>query len=197
VEPIDAPDGAWFSAWQPVETDYSSFQPGQIPLYRWWSAFAAISPDGRYLLDGGMIGWVVRPTGQPADPELTMGGNLEHAPLLPLRDVAMRTLFDDLTTDGVARHGSAILWAAWRPDGKVLAAVAAVGDPRHPRDAIRFYDSAGGKLLATLNVPARSLADLQSVGPRVMRWSPDGSRLLVLDPNLQFATIWGPGTLPK
>jgi len=72
-----------------------------------------------------------------------------------------------------------------------------VGDARNPRDAIRCYDSAGGKLLATLNVPARSLADVQDAGPRVIRWSPDGSRLFLLDPNLQLATIWGPGTLPK
>ena len=197
AESIDAPDGAWFSVWQPAVAEYAAFQPTEAPLYRWWSEFAALSPAGRYLLDGGVIEWVARPRGQPADPEETSFTHTEHAPLLPLRDAAMRTLFDDLTADGVANHGGGRILTAWRPDGKVLVAVAAVGDPRNPRDAIRFYDSAAGKLLATLNVPARSLADVQSVGPRVMRWSPDGSRLFLLDPGLQLATIWGPGTLPK
>jgi hypothetical protein len=197
AEPIDAPDGAWFSVWQPAVADEGIVFVGKSPLYRWWSEFAALAPDGRYLLDGGVIEWVVRPTGQPADPVETSFTHTEHAPLLPLRDAAMRTLFDDLTADGVANHGSASVLTAWRPDGKVLVAGAAVGDPRNPRDAIRFYESAGGKLLSTLNVPARSLADVQGTEPRAMRWSPDGSRLFLLDPNLQLATIWGPGTLPK
>src|SRR6185312_6295281 len=97
TEPIDAPDGAWFSAWQPAVADEGVVFVGKSPLYRWWSEFAALAPDGRYLLDGGVIEWVVRPTGQPADPDLITFTHTAHAPLLPLRDAAMRTLFDDLT----------------------------------------------------------------------------------------------------
>lgn len=197
AESIDAPDGAWFSVWQPAVAEYVAFQPTEAPLYRWWSEFATLSPAGRYLVDGGVIEWVARPRGQPADPEETSFTHTEHAPLLPLRDAAMRSLFDDLTADGVAGHGSAILWAAWRPDGKVLAVLSVVANSQRPGDVIRFYESASGRLLATLTVPASSLVDVQGTEPRVMRWSPDGTRLFLLDPNRTLATIWGPGTLPK
>ncbi len=95
-------------------------------------------------------------------------------------------------------------FGAWSPDGKRLAVEAPVPDatgqrlPQITDFAVHIYDCASGKLLETLT-PNLQLAHVTSgfQATSYLRWSPDGSHLLVYDPNLDGAQIWGPDELPR
>lgn len=83
---------------------------------------------------------------------------------------------------------------AWRPDGRVVALDAAAND-----HSVQLYDCATGRLLASL-VPltqneARNTPHEQGE-VNVLRWSPDGSKLLLFDTTLGRVTIWSGAALP-
>ena len=216
--PIGQPDGGNdFSVWQPgtaqvitrVFSDDPTHTPQQLktPIETWQSSFGAWSPDGKYLLaDGSLASWRIAITGSPAPDSATLAKvGLVGAPVLPTRDAGLAAAlhsYHDVSLNPDAQFTAVNL--AWSLDGKRLAVEAPVPDvtgqrlPQVKDFAVHIYDCASGKLLETLT-PNLQLAHVTTgfqVAP-YLRWSPDGSHLLVYDLNLDGAQIWGPDELPR
>jgi Tol biopolymer transport system component len=85
----------------------------------------------------------------------------------------------------------------WRPDGRALAAYAPENlFAPHP---LIIYDCATGRQIASLLPPAVSEPSRATslIGQSIMlRWSPDGSRLLLYALALGQVVVWGPAQLP-
>lgn len=164
----------------------------------------AWSSDGKYLLaDSSLEGWRIAITGLPAPDSATLVKvGMAGAPVLPVRDAGLAAAlhsYHDVSLNLDAQFTAVNL--VWSPDGKRLAVEAPVPAmtgqklPKISDFAIRLYDCANGKELATLT-PDLQLAQV-STGFQVtpfLRWSPDGSHLLVDNPALDGAQIWGPNT---
>ncbi|HEY7779283.1 MAG TPA: hypothetical protein VIC85_03640 [Ktedonobacterales bacterium] len=222
LAPIGDPNGGdSFTIWQPgVASDQiPAADPGQGPLdgvLTWSTDISALSPDGRYVVEHlDLAGLVAAPSSSiPSNGALVSHG-WGGAPVLPLRDAgfgqAAGLLAQDAITspflyavapigprgalsDGVPIPLRGVL-VAWRPDGRVVAVDAAT-----PDHAVKLYDCASGRLLATL-VPLTQ--SLDHTGARedgeanVLRWSPDGSRLALFDTTLQSVTVWTTSQLPR
>jgi hypothetical protein len=69
-----------------------------------------------------------------------------------------------------------------------------VDGPTGSGTAVSLYDCATGRRLATLPLPRApiSLLGVQAA----LRWSPDGSRLLLTSAQWGLAVLWGPDQLP-
>jgi WD40 repeat protein len=208
--PVGNPDGgAAFTLWQPglAAPGYLRGSGGITTapnLYLWESAFAAWSPDGRYLLTPVYAGGRVALAGQPAPSAADLAATgTTKTPILPARDTALTRLYTAMVPDasGAAPDVQSV---AWRPDGSVLAAT---GVPYFNPDTaslaahtmVTLYDSASGRQLTTLN-PAVDLSHALGTPltgqPIWLAWSPDGSHLLLLDAAIGTLTIWGPDALP-
>ena len=209
-----ATGGKAFSVWQPGEARliaqvYSDDpqQPPQTlktPVEVWDAPFAAWSANGDYLLAGsGVYGWRIAVPGQATPDGATLARiGLAGAPVLQPRDAALTAVlksYHDLSQnpDG----GQTPIYVAWSPDGKRLAVEASGPGERGQASsqikdfAVQIYDCASGKLLGTL-IPNLILNGEYSA-TAFLRWSPDGSRLLLYNPELSGAQIWGPKELPK
>ena len=129
-------------------------------------------------------------------------------PNIAIRDPALQGLFVSLTAS--ANTGGHLLDdIAWSPNGRVLAAI--------PDDisnnltgggagssTVTFYDCATGKTIGTLRPQASShisapegFADPNLISISLLRWSADGSHVLVYSDQLGTITVWGPGMLPQ
>lgn len=202
-----------FSVWQPgvarlISQVYSGnlgqSQPLKTPVETWESPFAAWSANGNYLLaNSNVYGWRVDVPGQQAPDAATLARlGLANAPTLQPRDAAMAAAlksYHDLSQN--AEAGNTPLYMAWSPDGKRLAVEASAytlrgqASPQIRDFAVQIYDCASGKLLGTL-IPNLTLNGDYS-GTAFLRWSADGSRLLLYNPLLSGAQIWGAKELPK
>lgn len=208
--PIGTPDGgASFTIWQPQVAEYLSqaFVNGQA-LSETPGAFAlfpdtlAWSPDGRHLIDAVSFEGLVQPTGQPAPTAQALKDlQLDQVPRLPVRDAGLQQVFAGLAAP--AAGGLTAAQIAWRPDGRMLAVQAQKVTPNVPLDTtVRLYDCTTGALRASLK-PASTRGTLIGSAAaanglaNTLLWSPDGSRLLALDPLSATITVWGPGALPK
>jgi hypothetical protein len=103
--------------------------------------------------------------------------------------------------DAVRRQVGASGWAvvAWNPAGKQLASVACFATPK---PALELRDARTGTTQATVNLDApagangcRTFGDADAFGayphsPLMLRWSPDGARLLLSDRDAATFTIW-------
>lgn len=189
--PVGNPSGgASFTIWQ----------PGALAMQRpstaiaFSSAFAAWSPDGRYVAPGLGFGGVVAPSSAPIARDGS--GNLLLAP----RDSALAAVIAQVkaSTDPEQLPAS----VAWRADGSRLAALV----PSHEIDAsllsgleatgplrIAVYDCASGTRMTTLettppiNRPNRDSGVI--IQPRLL-WSPDQSMLALLDTWYDGLTVW-------
>jgi hypothetical protein len=113
---------------------------------------------------------------------------------VPSRDAALEAVRQQVGASG---------WAvvAWNPAGTRLASVACFA--AHP--ALELRDTSAGSLQASarLDLPAgdsgcRAFGDADSFGayphpPLMLRWSPDGSRLLLSDRDASALTLWTVG----
>jgi hypothetical protein len=172
-------------------------------VYTWTSRFAAWSPDGRYLLDDVSLAARIQPPGLPdASAQRIAEFGLTGIPRLPLRDAGLGAVYKRMATGGVdvsSQHFA----VAWRPDGQVLAATplvlqqnvvgAILNVPPQPR-AVTLYDCASGRALATLPIPI-SNSITNPYDPSLLRWSLDGTHLLLEQASSNTLVIWGPGQL--
>jgi len=144
-------------------------------MYTWNTDFAAWSPDGRYLIDEIGLTGLLQPPGQlfPSHKALVALG-LNQAPLLPIHDGALLMVVERATA------------LAWSPDGRILAAYTA-------GNIINLYDCVNGHKLASLLVQTKYPAPAaQAI---IMRWSSDGSHLLLSSVAWGLMSIWSPNHL--
>lgn len=172
--PIGDPIGdASVTLWQPgsVSLVAPAVGAGGRPagVYTWSTSFAAWSPDGRYLIDGVTTGGRLELAGRPTPSAETLDAlQIERFPVLAPRDAGMARALAAM--DGAAASEQ-MLWLAWRPDGRVLAA-------SPDGDDVTFYDAASGRVLARVRTAAAE--GLEGGLPAgAMRWSPDGRWLVV------------------
>ncbi len=155
--PVGNPDGnTSFTIWQPgfaTLTNISGY-------FAWNTTFSAWSPDGRYLVDGiSMVGLFEPPGSVSPNAQALSQVKAQHYALLPARDAALLK---------VAINSAEI---AWRPDGRVLATYNGYG-------FVALYDCQTGRLLKTLPLPFDQAPSIDG-NTELLRWSPDGSRLLL------------------
>ena len=199
--PVGMPDGGdSFTIWQPgsVVSVTRLSQQGIEHLagaYFWRGApLAAWSPDERYLLDGGAPAGLLLQPGTPLPSQNDLSSfDIGQEWALPVRDAGLAAILR--TVNPRDQQGMAV---AWRPDGRVVAAYT----PHSPDGSITgslpvtLYDCASGDALLTLTpeiyrgVPLNGQADL-------LRWSPDGTRLLLFDSRIGAPLVWGPAYLPR
>lgn len=173
VAQIGNPDGgATFTPWQPgTLTALGEANQGQampVDIYTWSSTFSAWSPDGRYLIDFVAFSGRLQPRDLPVPSrQILMLQQEEALPLMPIRDSALRQVLMEMFQSHPGTSSSASL--AWRNDGRVLAVFGTDGIN------IDFFDSATGRLLASLQNPGSTYA----VDNGILGWSPDGNWLLL------------------
>lgn len=188
---VGNPDGgARWSIWQPGVADVPERSTNII---LWNTSFAAWSPDGRYLIDA--VGLAARLGGgalSPADQQTLATQQLDGIPLLGMRDPALQQVTRTIPHDSTDPNARQVA-VAWRPDGHVLAAYSvAPGGPTGI--AVALYDTTTGNKLASLVPLANSGTSLSTT--TILRWSPDGSQLLLVSAPLGTVTLWGPDDLP-
>ncbi|HKV58333.1 MAG TPA: WD40 repeat domain-containing protein [Ktedonobacteraceae bacterium] len=172
--PVGNPDGnAAFTIWQPGFTRITNV----AGYYKWGTIFSAWSPDGRYLIDDIDLQGLFKPPGSllPNAHALSNLMLLHYKRLLP-RDVALLQAADGFPV------------ISWRPDGHILATYAMHG-------SVILYDSRTGHALETLKLPANQ--PLLAGSLALLRWSPDGSHLLLSSTLNGLVNIWGSGQLPQ
>jgi len=200
-----AGDGA-ISIWQPgqaalwVSSPDGKGTPVFPGAYTWHTEFASWSPDGRYLLDDTQLQFRTEPIGKTAPSAAGLSAlALERAPVAPVRDRALQAVYAGMTADRFD-PATQVVSVAWSPNGRYLAALsdstvpgAPAGQVAHP---VMVYDCASGEPVRTLTPPP---APTQPVfgAPGALRWSPDGSRLLLFNYITYSLAIWGQGLLPR
>lgn len=192
--PVGDPDGgANFTVWQGmgVQANVGDPQnPQSAAAFMVGSSFLAWSPDGTYLLDAS-YSWRTQPSKQ-AIPTVTQLQEVGAAdlPLLPIRDAAMDAMLSPQQNDP---HAFASDTFTWRPDGKLLAAIADGGTQTVSADVtVLIADCASGKTLTTLQVGDASTAYGNLA---TLQWSPNGKSLMVGAQSEYF--VFGPGQLPQ
>jgi hypothetical protein len=184
LAPVGNPDGgARFTFWQPgFVPRIGTIANASADVFQFGQGVAAWSPDGRYLLLGSVSAFLV-PVGQPLphrqDLNTQRFGDL---PFAPMRDRALQLASTTLSGPLVA----------WRPDGQILAAYGMEG-ATGPAEVL-LYDCATGQRLATLPLP-RTPVSLPGEED-ALRWSPDGSRLLLSSGQWGLVVLWGADQLP-
>jgi len=184
LDPVGNPvGGISFTIWQSgMVVLYTGGGDGSIQktgVYTWSTVFPAWSPDGRYLLNFIYVNGRLELPGQPPPSQQTLSNlQLDHAPLLAVRDVAFQRLVETMHVDV---GSSEALLLSWRPDGRVLAATSSFFD------TVSLFDCATGKERALLVLPTY-LGNVIG-GETSLRWSPDGSQLLAFAPG-RGAMVW-------
>ena len=192
-EPVGMPDGGnTFTVWQPgqlvfgTKSDKATESATVIPeAIGWVSNISPVSPDGHYFYPN-MIG-----LGTVVPPSTQLLGSLVLQP----HDQALAALARKMMLTPSPSQNTTIL-VAWRPDGRYLAEFAP--DAMNPNPAAfttSVYGTVSGKLAKELRPNFTGLRG-NSSGSMALLWSPDGSRLLLLDNIAGVLTIWGPGALP-
>lgn len=194
---------AEFTVWQPGDLTYMvQNSQGQLEppgAYSWTTSRLAWSPDGRYLLSLDDKTARIQPAGQtPPTQQALADFGLANAPVLPVRDAGLQAILAAMPANTADRFTQS-LRLAWRPDGKVVAV-----QPRFYRDdravsqhAVTLYDCETGRKLATLLPHITMVHGAYGGNDGYLRWSADGSHLLLLDSALGPTTIWGPDQLPR
>jgi WD40 repeat protein len=132
--------------------------------------FAAVSPDGRFVMAPIAMQTLVAPhlAGQtPPQP-----ANHGELPILLARDTALVKVLRSIPPASEAFQP--IIYIAWRPDGKQVATFNLKDDQK-----VNIYDCATGRLLKSVSEPPQPSTFSGILG--ALRWSPDGERLMLLD----------------
>lgn len=200
---IGNPDGGQsFTIWQPgqilpVSGPGTAGGGSALFGYVYNTTFVPWSPDGSRLAERSGrhpaapldVSAVLVPLGRapPQPASSTRSGQLAQFDYLPVRDPALQEL---LTLGSSASRFGASGWiVAWRPDGRALAAygIANAGDVAK---VVTLYDCVTGRILATLPPAPGGSAPLDGYNGGMLRWSPDGTRLLAYVQGSDVLSIW-------
>ena len=147
-------------------------------IYTWSTHFLAWSPDGRYLVDSFSLQGRLQVPGQPVPSSHMLSGlHMEQLPILTARDMALQHLSMMLNPADLN------VMIAWHPQGFILAAYDS------QTVDIDLFDCLTGFEIASLRLPS-PFANPILEGTPVIRWSPDGSRLFLFDPQLGMLMTW-------
>lgn len=211
--PVGQPDGGKdFTVWQPgvaqiiTHDNAEPPQPLKAPVEIWQSSFAAWSANGKFLFAGTggdeIESWRLAVDGVPAPDDATLRKlGLVSALVLPTRDAGLAAAlhtYHNVSSNPGAQNMPVYL--SWSPDGKRLAVESQMlreaGDlPRVSDFAVSIYDCASGKLLG--KEPLKLGPEVSFDFGTFLRWSHDGTRLLLFSTALGGAQIWGSGDLPR
>lgn len=161
-----------FTIWQPGYTALTNI----AGLSVWNTNFSAWSPGGHYIFENLSQSGLLEPRNRIGlDAQLFKQLRITSMPLLPAHDEALLQ---------VGNTSSVI---AWRPDGQIMAAFNYV-------DSVNLYDCITGHKIVSLPLSNmdRSLAGYTAL----LRWSPNGTHLLLSSASGGVITLWGPGQLP-
>lgn len=198
--------GSSFTIWQPGQvaffTDPSSGN-SSTPIagfYQFSTDFAIWSPDGARLYTDMNVYDVIIADGHslPDAKSPLMSRIGAGIPVAPMRDKGLAAaLAARANPQFIAETGNGIV-LAWRPDGRVLAVAvqpAVVPGKVAPSPAgVDLYDCATGRLLMSLHQQSEANSQNDAL---LMRWTSDGSRLILPNTATGYFTIWGPDQLPK
>ena len=190
LSPVGNPDGdSSFSIWQPGYIFYftrgggngSLYVPG---VYVWQTFFPAWSPDGRFLVEGLVAEVRLEvPDQKSPGPQALKDLGVDQLHVLQVHNKALVQVLHTM----LSLPDTNDINVSWRPDGRVLA--------MYNAGHVDIYDCATGRKLSSL-VPATS-ADRMNGIQDVLRWSPDGTHLLLFRIDWGPMQLWGPGQLPK
>lgn len=196
--PIGDPRGdSLLTIWQPGTLTYYPTIPGTstpASMVLFDTSFAALARPILYTglaFEGRLV-----PPDQPAPDVNALDAAGLLAPWLPIRDAALAYVVTDVEHSAAPGVGPAAI--AWRPDGTRLAyqpGIAINGGGGNPRaHDVRIYDCQSGQVLATLTPPLSAGTPIRATN--LLRWSPDGEKLLLLDAVAGEIVVWGHGQLP-
>jgi hypothetical protein len=184
--PVGNPDGdAAFTTWQPGQVGLINkvgTGPLHIPgVYTWNSFFAALSPDGHYLVDAVYVEGRLQLPGQSAPSVQTLKDfHMEQTPVLAVRDTGFQHILRTLASAPDNLSDQAI---SWHPDGHLLATYdSGTVD-------LDLFNCATGYQVASLQVPTSSITALPGHF-NWLHWSPDGRQILLFDPQLGSVLLW-------
>lgn len=186
---IGDPDGGnTFTLWQPGQLGLTtgngngSYSPG---IATWSTYFAAWSPDGRYIVDDLLVDGRFNIPGHPIpDHQTLLKLDMGLLPLLPVRDKGLQRVLQIFASASALTNFSGA-FVSWRFDGGALAAYG-VGDSNDT--GVDIYRCSDGTHVATLQPSAPALSQLG--GGVILRWSDDGSHVLLFDVSLGTVMIW-------
>jgi WD40 repeat protein len=172
--PVGNPDGgSSFTIWQPGYAALTNISGYDV----WSTSIEAWSPDQHYVIQGiRLVGLLQPPNHAFPDARTLSQLHLQHYWLLPPHDPALLA----------AATNAPIV--SWRPDGRVLAA--------YNFYAVALYDCQTGRLIKWFPMPDDQTAPLAG-STAVLRWSPEGSRLLLSSSQGGVLKIWEPESLPR
>jgi hypothetical protein len=170
---VGSPEGENFTIWQPGYTALTNMSGLSV----WSTNFEAWSPDGRYIIDSISEAGLMKPRNRLVlDAQALEQMRISNMPLLPAHDVALLQ---------VAITSSVI---AWRPDGRIMAAF-------NYYDTVNLYDCVTGRKIASLPLSFRHQPLAGNAA--LLRWSPNGTHLLLSSAWGGAISLWGPGQLPR
>ncbi|MEO8970952.1 MAG: hypothetical protein ABI406_05035 [Ktedonobacteraceae bacterium] len=190
---IGDPDGgAAFTLWQPGQIGLTTgngngvFPPG---IATWSTYFAAWSPDGRYIVDRLLVDGRFNIPGRPIpDDQILLTLDMDLLPLLPVRDKGLQRVLQIFATNPAQTSFSGAS-VSWRFDGRALAISGIDGT-----NNVNIYRCTDGNHVATLLPSSEGPAALG--GSFVLRWSDDGSHVLLYNVSIGTVMIWNvPTTL--
>ena len=172
------PDGdASFTLWQPAVTQVTVAYSSEVYTpHSWRTSFAAWSADGRYLIpDLSFWGLLDSPEGISAE---TKFGKVTE----------MARERNETGAVGLTNQCAAQLQAvntplafAWSPNGRVLADYGA-------GNGVDIYECPTGHKLTSLSLQSQDAAP--SAEAVALRWSPDGSHLLLSSTAFGLVSLW-------
>jgi WD40 repeat protein len=178
LSPIGNPDGdPSFTLWQPAVTHVTVAYASEVyTSHSWSTSFAAWSPDGGYLITD-LSFWGLLDSPEVISPDTRLGKVTDMA-----RDRDETGAVS--LTNACAAQLQAVntpLAFAWSPNGRVLADYGA-------GNGVDLYECTTGHKLTSFSLQSQYAAP--SADAVALRWSPDGSHLLLASTAFGLVSLW-------
>jgi hypothetical protein len=215
LTPIGDPTGPEsFTMWQAAEIGYplhydvttstcgQQLIMAQAAPFTFQTDFSAWSPDGRYLAANAGFAALLHVEGVSAPDAKTLSDlGLTGTVSAPTRDKALQQALIQLeqrpSSGGVGDAN--VAQVSWRPDGKTLAVYHAFTSAQvsgYDR-ILTLYDCVTGRSLGDLAPPNHTGPNQTNFPSSRLYWEPKGTRLLLMDAQVNALRIWGSDLLPK